>query len=126
MAEPLKSYRELRVWQGAFDLALVVYEQTRLLPNEERFGLMQQMRRAAVSMVSNIAEGYGRGHRKEYLQFLAMANGSLMELETQVLLCDSLHFDCDGGLLLEKAQAVGRQLTALRQSLVPKPRNDAL
>lgn len=77
------SFRELRVWQQAMELALSVYEGTATFPKQELYGLAQQMRRAAVSVPSNIAEGKGHRSDKEFQRFLYHARGSLMELETQ-------------------------------------------
>jgi four helix bundle protein len=78
------SYKELIVWQRAMDLVIDVYRTTKSFPKEETYGLVAQMRRAAVSVPSNIAEGRGRYSRKELVQFLINARGSLLELETQV------------------------------------------
>ena len=80
----LKSYRELVVWQKAFQLCTHVYGLTKRFPPEERYGLTAQIRRAAVSIPSNIAEGYSRNTKRDYLHFLWMANGSLAEIETQL------------------------------------------
>jgi four helix bundle protein len=87
-----KSFKDLIVWQKAYKLALETYRLTKDFPKEELYGLAQQMRRAAVSIPSNIAEGYGRVHKAEYRQFLALAYGSLAELETQYLLSIDLGF----------------------------------
>jgi four helix bundle protein len=81
-----RSFKDLIVWKKSYKLALEVYKITKEFPNEEKYALAQQIRRSAVSMPSNISEGYGRQHNKEYKQFLAMAYGSLCELETQYLL----------------------------------------
>jgi four helix bundle protein len=80
------SYRDLVVWQQAMDLAVAIYGATRSWPIEEVYGLTNQARRAATSIPSNIAEGYGRETRGSYLQFLRVAQGSLKELETHLLL----------------------------------------
>jgi len=88
----LKSYRELLVWQKAIELTVLVYRLTEVFPKREVYGLAAQLRRAAVSIPSNIAEGYGRGSRKEYLQFLSIAQGSLKELETQIILAQRLTY----------------------------------
>jgi len=86
----LKSYKDLTVWQRAYHLCLETYRLTSCFPAEERYGLVSQVRRAAVSVPSNIAEGYGRRSTGEYLQSLHIAYGSLCELETQILLAADL------------------------------------
>jgi len=80
----LQSYKELIVWQKSMDLVELIYKLTTLLPREELYGLISQMRRAVVSICSNIAEGYARRSHKEYLQFYSISYGSALELETQV------------------------------------------
>jgi len=80
------SFKDLIVWQKAYKLVLEIYRITKNFPKDEIYGLTQQMRRAAISLPSNIAEGYGRRHQAEYNQFLSMAYGSLCELETQYML----------------------------------------
>ena len=77
-----QSFKDLIVWQKAYRLVLEIYKITKDFPKYEMYGLAQQMRRAAVSIPSNIAEGYGRKHKAEYRQFLSVAYGSLLELET--------------------------------------------
>lgn len=92
------SYKELIVWQKSMELVKATYLLTDKFPKDELYGLASQMQRAAVSVPSNIAEGYLRGHKKEYLQFLSVALGSAAELETQLLICKSLpkfkNLDC--------------------------------
>lgn len=88
--EKVKHYKQLLVWQKAMDLAKVIYALTEKFPSEERFGLVAQMRRAAVSVPSNIAEGQARHGTGEFLQFLSHSSGSLAELETQLILSWSL------------------------------------
>ena len=88
----IKSHRDLLVWQKAVELALHLYEITKNFPPEERFGLTSQMRRAAVSIPSNIAEGAARDSHKEFIRSLYTALGSLAELETQLLLSKELGF----------------------------------
>ena len=88
--EKIKSYKELIVYQKAYKLALESYKATKDFPKEEIYGLVSQMRRSAVSIPCNVAEGYRRGHRKEYIQFLYMAHGSCGELETLLSLCFDL------------------------------------
>ncbi|MCJ7814188.1 MAG: four helix bundle protein, partial [Candidatus Atribacteria bacterium] len=81
-----RSFKDLIVWQKAYGLVLEVYKITKAFPRSEIYGLTQQIRRAAISIPSNIAEGYGRKHKAEYQQFLSIAYASLLELETQYLL----------------------------------------
>ena len=101
----LKSYKELKVWQKAYNLCIEIYKITRTFPKEELYGLTSQMRRAAVSVPSNIAEGYGRKTTPEYLRSLYIAYGSSCELETQILL--------SGDLGLMKAEALNKLLADL-------------
>lgn len=84
-------YKRLKVWQKAMDLTEEVYRLVRLLPREETYALSDQLRRAVVSMPSNIAEGHGRGSDKEFVKFLTIAWGSLFEIETQLLICNRLY-----------------------------------
>ncbi|MBM4308321.1 MAG: four helix bundle protein [Deltaproteobacteria bacterium] len=88
----LKNYKELKVWQKAYQLCLEIYRVTKVFPKEERYGLTSQIRRAAVSVPSNIAEGYGRKTIGEYIHALYIAYGSNCELETQILLSADLGF----------------------------------
>ncbi|MBQ7489511.1 MAG: four helix bundle protein [Bacteroidales bacterium] len=83
----VKSYEDLIVWQKAMDMTEEVYRVTKQLPKEETFSLMDQMRRSAVSVPSNIAEGFGRKNQREFHRFLLIARGSAMELETQLKIC---------------------------------------
>jgi len=88
----LKNYKELKVWQKAYQLCLSVYKTTKDFPKEEIYGLTSQIRRAAISVPSNIAEGYGRKTRRQYLQALYVAYGSNCELETQLFLSGDLGY----------------------------------
>ena len=88
----LRSYRDLAVWKRSVLLVAEVYRVTRTLPSDERFGLTAQMRRASVSVSCNIAEGYGRATRGEYLNHLSIARGSLYEVEALIEVCQSLSF----------------------------------
>jgi len=88
----LKSFKELIVWQKAYRLVLEIYKITKDFPKTEVYGLAQQMRKAAISVPSNIAEGYGRKHKTDYHRFLSIAYGSLSELETQYLLSLDLRY----------------------------------
>lgn len=92
MSGEIRSYRDLFAWQKAFQLGLTVYRVVLTLPESERFGLVSQMRRGAVSVASNIAEGYGRGGRQDYVRFLKLARGCLYELDTQLLFALELKY----------------------------------
>jgi four helix bundle protein len=85
-------YRELLVWQRAIQMVVNVYKLTRQFPREEQFGLTRQLRRAAISVASNIAEGHGRASTGEYRQFLGMARGSNFEVQTQLVIARELGF----------------------------------
>ena len=112
-------YTELVAWQRAMDLAVAVYEASRALPAEERYGLTTQMRRAAVSISANIAEGQGRRTCGEFLNQLSVAYGSLCELETHVLLAQRLAMmEPEAGKgILDRAAEVGRLVNGLSNSL---------
>lgn len=99
-----------------------VYELTSIFPKEEVYGLTSQLRRAAVSVPSNIAEGQGRGSTKEFLHHLSIAHGSLLEVETQVLIAESLnYFDSDqSNAILEKTAETGRLINGLARALKQK------
>jgi four helix bundle protein len=88
----MKNYKDLQVWQKAFELCAVIYQITKKFPKEELFGLVSQMRRCAVSVPSNIAEGHGRGSNKEFAHFLRISIGSCNELETQIMLSEKLKY----------------------------------
>ena len=83
----VNTYKDLIVWQKAMEMTIALYQIVKKLPKEETYALSDQMRRAAISIPSNIAEGFGRNSKKEYIQFLFIANGSVCELETQLILC---------------------------------------
>lgn len=113
------SFRDLRVWQQAMELALTIYRITANFPKYELYGLAQQMRRAAVSVASNIAEGKGRYHDKEFRQFLFHARGSLLELETQLAIASQLEYltEEQSTRTQQLATQVGRGLSGLVNSL---------
>ncbi|HYO49783.1 MAG TPA: four helix bundle protein [Chloroflexia bacterium] len=122
---PVRSYRELKVWEKAMDLVEAVYTVTRSWPREELYGLTSQVRRAAVSIPSNIAEGQGRTSTKEFLHHLSIAYGSLLELETQLLIAERLHYlqiDTMKDLLASTAE-VGRIINGLSRKLAIKQSN---
>jgi len=121
-SEMLKNYKELKVWQRSYNLCLEIYRITKGFPKEEKYGLTSQIRRAAVSVPSNIAEGYGRKTTQEYIRFLYVAYGSNCELETQLLLSGDLSYIDSAKLemLLEGVGEVERMLKALIKSLERK------
>jgi four helix bundle protein len=112
-----QSYRDLTVWQRAIELVEAVYRVSRLLPPDERFGLTSQMQRAAVSVPANIAEGYGRAHRMEYVRHLSFAMGSLLELETHLIIAQRLSFLTALAPVWQLSQEVGKMLKALMSRL---------
>ena len=119
----IRSYRDLLVWQKAVDLVVSTYRVTQGLPSAERFGLTVQMRRAAVSIPANIAEGWGRRSRADYLRFLTIANSSRLELETLIVIGQRLNLaaTAEWKLLGAGAEEVGRMLAGLVRSLKAKP-----
>ncbi|PYU96935.1 MAG: four helix bundle protein [Acidobacteria bacterium] len=116
----MKNYKELEVWQKSKNFAVTVYRATEAFPRAELFGLSAQIRRAATSVPANIAEGWGRGSTREYIQFLLIARGSLMELETHLIVADELHYFKPGnvaGPFLEEIKGIGQMLNRLIQAL---------
>ena len=113
------NFRDLRVWQGGMNLVELVYQLTRSFPREEMHGLTSQMRRAAVSIPSNIAEGHTREHSREYLHHLSMAQASLAELRTQTEIAARLKYlpPDDARKALVQAESLAKQLFALRNAL---------
>lgn len=114
-----QDYRNLQVWEKGMWVAQQVYLLTRGFPPTEQYGMTSQMRRAAVSIPANIAEGWGRRYTAEFIQFLRRANGSRTELETLLLLSSQVNLCSPQAIhpLLEALQTVGRQLTNLERSL---------
>jgi len=115
----LGGFEKLIAWRKSFELSKEVYEATQGFPADERFGLTSQMRRAAVSVPSNIAEGWGRGSRADYLRHLGISRGSLYELYTQARLANELGYLQRPAPLLEQLAEVGRILNGLIRSLRP-------
>ena len=115
----IKSYRDLRIWQTGIKIVKEVYLITRTFPKNETYGLASQMQRAAVSIPSNIAEGHNRLHRKEYVQFLNVAQGSCAELETQVIIAKELEFLNNDvyNFLIDQLDQEGRQIRSLISKL---------
>ncbi len=117
-----QSFKDLVVWQRAIELTADVYKLTSKFPEPERFGLTNQMRRASVSIASNIAEGYGRSTKGEYVLFLGHASGSCSELETQIVIAKKLGFGAPPNLESTESLCndVGRLLGALMKSIRSK------
>src|SRR5437773_4972318 len=113
------SFRDLRVWQEAMRLTAEIYQSTANFPKHEQYGLTQQIRRAAVSVPSNIAEGKGDYSDREFVRFLLHARGSLLELQTQLLIAEDLVYLSkeNSRTLLDNAAAVGRALNGLINSM---------
>ena len=118
-------YKELKVWQKAMDLTAEIYRLVKLLPRDETYAMSDQLRRASVSIPSNIAEGHGRDSDKEFIKFLCIAKGSLFEVETQLILCNRLNMINENettsafSLIVE----IGKMINSLikyRQNLTPK------
>jgi four helix bundle protein len=118
----VNSYRDLLVWKAAIELAVDSYAATKAFPNRETFGMTSQIRRSAASIAANIAEGYGREHRGSFIQFLRIAQGSLKELETHVILSEKLGLMLakDVAGLLGSAEELGKMLRAMIRSLQRK------
>ena len=116
----VSTHKDLDVWKKAMDLAAQVYSLTARLPKEELYGLTSQIRRSAVSIPSNIAEGAARHSRKEFIQFLHIASGSVAELETQRLLAIRMGF-IPGDSSISHVEEVRKLLLGLRRSLKKKP-----
>lgn len=119
----VRSYRDLKVWQKALDLVVESYEVARSLPRSELYGLTSQIQRAATSIPANIAEGHGRDHLGDYLHHLSIANGSLAELETHLLVAERLSYVEASKLapVFSLATEVSRMLAGLTRSLKARP-----
>lgn len=116
----MKSYRDLIAWQKAMLMVTEIYKITADFPNEEKFGLTSQLRRAAVSVPSNIAEGCSRNSDGEFKQFLGIARGSISEIETQLLIAINLGFIKDQPQVLNATEEVGRIISGLIRSMSTK------
>ena len=115
----IRSYRDLVVWQRAMELVIESYRLSRMLPKTEVYGLASQIQRAAVSVPANIAEGHGREHLGDYIRHLSVATGSVMELETHLLIALRLSYlkDADIKPALALSSEVSRMLSALTKKL---------
>jgi four helix bundle protein len=121
--QPINSYRDLRVWQDAMSLAEASYRLTREFPREELFGLTSQIRRSAGSIAANIAEGHGRENTGSFVQSLRIAQGSLKELETHLILAERVALLPASTLqaVLAQCESLGKMVRALIRSLQDKP-----
>jgi four helix bundle protein len=115
----ITSYRDLKVWKFAIELSVVCYEVTRTFPREEIYGLTSQIRRSSASVAANIAEGYGRENRGSFAQFLKIAQGSLKELETHLIIAGRIGFLQASALdeLLDRCDEIGKMLGSLIRSV---------
>lgn len=113
----MKSFKDLEVWKLSIDFVEDVYKLTGAFPENEKFGLVSQMRRAAVSISSNIAEGQGRKNSKEFIQFLYIAKGSLAEIETQLIICERLGYTSNLIELTEKMKRIRMMIVGLINAL---------
>ncbi|MDI9879854.1 four helix bundle protein [Flectobacillus longus] len=114
----IKSYRDLKVWQKGVDLVTLCYSYTSFFPKEEQYGLTNQMRRCAVSIPSNIAEGYGRSSSADYKRFLHMALGSLYELQTQIEIAKRLNYLTENAFF--EIDSMSTELDKMLYSLIKK------
>jgi len=123
-----RSYRDLRVWRESIELSVAIYNLTRSFPKDEQFGLTSQLRRAAVSLASNIAEGYGRASRPDFRRFAAMARGSLLEMQTQLTIAIRLGLAEETRMqsVLATTEDIGKMLWALMTKLDAERRIDAV
>lgn len=117
----ITSYKDLLVWKKSIAMVKEVYLLTKMLPEDERYGLTSQMRRSAVSIASNIAEGWGRNSTKNYVQFLRIARGSLLELETQIIICRELsyieneNYNTINNLIVEESKMLNALIKAINK-----------
>lgn len=115
----MHNFKDLKVWQKSIDLAVEVYKATSLLPNDEKYGLISQMKRCSVSVSSNIAEGSGRGSSAQFKYFLSISQGSAFELEAQLIISNRLEL-LDDNLstsLIEKTTEIQKMIYALDKSI---------
>jgi len=115
----INSYKDMDAWKLGYQLGLEIYKATKGFPDDERFGLVSQLRRGGISIPSNIAEGFGRGSKQDYVRFLRVARGSLNEVETQLMFAGDLGYLAreEQETLMERCQRVARVLGGLIRSL---------
>jgi len=119
MNEKIKDFKDLKIWQKSMEIVMDIYNITKTFPREETYGITSQMRRSAVSIPSNIAEGFKRHHNKEYKQFLYIALGSSAELETHLILAENLKYVTKktAESIYENMDHLSRMITTLRKKL---------
>lgn len=122
----IKSFKDLFAWQKSVDLAVAVYKLTSDYPKQEVFGLVSQLRRAVISVSSNISEGFGRNNRKEKDQFYAIAYGSLLEVESQLIISEKLGYIKDTSGLFSQIDECQKILSGLRKSNKEKGRDSQI
>lgn len=124
MSDKAKTHKDFEVWKDGMDLVSEVYNVTRVFPKDELYGLVSQIRRAAVSVLANIAEGAARQSRKEFIQYLAISRASLSELEAELCISERLGYISNDKTvgLMEAVRNVGTQLSAIIRTLRNKPR----
>ncbi len=120
----MKTHKDLDAWRESIELVQAVYRTTKVFPQEEVYGLTNQLRRAAVSIPSNIAEGAGRGSKKEFIQFLHIALGSLSEVETQLIIADRLGYLNNLDSIEEQIRTVRKLILGLIRYLRREDRNE--
>ena len=113
----MKAHHKLQVWQRSIKFVTEIYQLTEKFPQSELYGLINQMRRAAVSIASNIAEGAGRSGKKEFKRFLSIAQGSIAELETQLIIAENLGYCSDIHGLLSELDEISKMIIGLMKSL---------
>lgn len=111
------THRDLIVWQKSIDLVVIVYDLCKELPSDEKYGIISQMKRSAVSVPSNIAEGAGRGTDKEFSRFVDIASGSLSELETQLIITRRLGFYNTDDIIENEVKEIRKMIFGLKKSL---------
>lgn len=118
----ISSFKDLIVWQKSIELVTTIYSLTKNFPNDEKFGLVSQLNRAVVSVPTNIAEGWGRESSKNYLQFLRISRGSLMEVETLMLISKNLNYVNEENfkIISDKIEETGKILQGLIKSMQQK------
>jgi four helix bundle protein len=119
LVEVIRSYRDLKVWQEAMDIAVACYRLTRAFPRDEMYGMISQIRRSSASVAANIAEGYGRDSTGAYINFLKTAQGSLKELETHLLLSERVDLAPRDAIqpIVARCDSAGRMLRSLIRNL---------